>query len=234
MSGPRRGVHEVSAPTLTYSVSMSLDGFVAGPDQGPRHPLGRRGELLHAWMRELAVWRKAAGLKGGTTNASTNVFLRDDPPTGAIILGRNMFGGGPGPWRDPPWNGWWGGTNPFHVPAFVLTHYGRRPLVCEDGTSFHFVTRGPAVALRAARKAANGKAVAIVGGGSTAREYLRSGRVTDLMIHHVPIVLGQGIRLFDGPSLARIRLRQVEVVAAPGVTHITYRVERRSSPARPT
>jgi dihydrofolate reductase len=216
---------------LTYTVSMSLDGYVAGRDQGPKQPLGFRGELLHRWMRELAVWRKAAGQKGGTTNASTKVLREEDRNVGAIIMGRNMFGGGPGPWGVPAWDGWWGPDPPFHLPVFVLTHHRRDPLVCKGGTTFHFVTKGIPAALRLAKEAAGGKDVAISGGAGIAKQYIEAGLVDEILIHLVPVFLGGGVRLFDDASLSGIRLQQVSVVEAPGVTHLTYRGERRS-PAR--
>ena len=213
---------------------MSLDGFVAGPGQGPDHPLGVGGERLHQWMRELAVWRKAAGLRGGTTNASTKVYLAEDEEIGAIIMGRNMFGGGPGPWGTPEWRGWWGEDPPFHLPVFVLTHHRRKPLECRGGTTFHFVTSGPAAARRMAEAAAEGKDVAISGGAGTARQYIAAGLVDEIVVHLVPVFLGGGVRLFDDPLLAKVQTRQVRVVEAPGVTHLTYQVRRRpASRARP-
>jgi dihydrofolate reductase len=215
---------------LTYSVSMSLDGYVAGRDQGPKHPLGVRGELLHGWMRELAVWRKAAGRKGGITNASTKVLREEDRNVGAIIMGRNMFGGGPGPWGAPAWDGWWGPDPPFHLPVFVLTHHRRDPLVCKGGTTFQFVTKGIPAALRLAKEAAGGKDVALSGGAGVAKQYIEAGLVDEILIHLVPVFLGGGVRLFDDGSLSRIRLQQVSVVEAPGVTHLTYRGARRSAP----
>ncbi|HTS33387.1 MAG TPA: dihydrofolate reductase family protein [Thermoplasmata archaeon] len=213
---------------ITYSVSMSLDGFVAGRGQSPKHPLGIRGELLHGWMRELAVWRKEAGLEGGVTNASTRVFLGDDEKVGAVIMGRNMFGGGPGPWGTPAWRGWWGEDPPFHLPVFVLTHYRRKPLVCQGGTTFHFVTEGLAAARRLAARAAHGKDVAISGGAGVAKQYLEAGLVDEFMIHLVPVFLGEGVRLFDSSLLSKLRPQQVGVIEAPGVTHLTFRVRRRS------
>jgi len=217
---------------ITYGVSMSLDGFVAGRGQGPRHPLGIRGELLHDWMRALAVWRKEAGLRGGVTNASTRVFLRSDQNVGAVIMGRNMFGGGPGPWGTPAWGGWWGEDPPFHLPVFVLTHYRRKPLVCQGGTTFHFVTEGLAAARRLAERAAEGKDVAISGGAGVAKQYLAAGLVDQFTIHLVPVFLGEGVRLFDSELLSKLRLRQVRAIEAPGVTHLTYRVGRRSPSKR--
>jgi dihydrofolate reductase len=209
---------------LRYSVSMSLDGFVAGPEQSREHPLGLRGELLHKWMRELAVWRAEAGLTGGVTNASTEVLTRGDDNVGAIIMGRNMFGGGPGPWPEPAWNGWWGDNPPFHMPVFVLTHHERAVLECQGGTRFEFISGGLEVALDRARGAADGRDVAISGGAGVARQYLRAGLIDELLIHLVPVFLGAGTRLCDGTALAAVRIEQQDVVEAPGVTHLTYRV----------
>jgi dihydrofolate reductase len=214
---------------ITYSVSMSLDGFVAGRGQSQKRPLGIRGELLHEWMRELSVWRKAAGLKGGVTNASSGILLEEDQNVGALLMGRNMFGGGPGPWRTPAWNGWWGEDPPFHLPVFVLTHYKRERLVCKGGTTFEFVSTGKTAALRLAKESAKEKDVAICGGAGVAKEFLGSGLVDKLLIHLVPVFLGDGVRLFDNGSLPKVYLQQVRAVEAPGVTHLTYRLKRRST-----
>jgi dihydrofolate reductase len=211
---------------LRYSVSMSLDGLVAGGKQGTEHPLGVGGELLHEWMRELAVWRQQAGLEGGVVNASTDVLDREDENVGAIIMGRNMFGGGPGPWSEPAWTGWWGENPPFHLPVFVLSHHEREPLICAGDTRFEFVTDGIAAALDRARDAAGAKDVAISGGAGVARQYLASGMLDDLLIHLVPVFLGDGVRLFDGSARPAVRLEQRRVIAAPGVTHLYYRLNR--------
>ena len=211
---------------ITYSVSISLDGFVAGRDQSPRHPLGVDGDRLHEWTRRLAVWRRSAGLKGGVTNANTRILRDGDPNVGAILMGRNMFGGGPGPWGTPPWNGWWGEEPPFHLPVFVLTHHAREPLVCAGGTTFRFVTTGVGAAVRAAKAAAHGKDVAISGGAGVAKQCLDAGLVDEITLHLVPVFLGAGVRLFDSASLPRVRLRPVRVVGPPDVTHLTYRVGR--------
>lgn len=211
---------------LLYGASISLDGFAAGPDQSTDHPLGVGGEALHDWMRELAVWREEAGLDGGVTNASTEVVDRDDDNVGAIIMGRNMFGGGSGPWGDDPWNGWWGENPPFHLPVFVLTHHPRPPLKCEGGTTFEFVCDGIEAALRLARAAADGRDVEVSGGATVATQYLAAGLIDQFDLHLVPVILGAGVRLFDGSDLPSARLEQVDVVVAPGVTHLTYRVLR--------
>src|ERR1700735_2753410 len=204
---------------------MSLDGFVAGQDQSLENPLGVGGHLLHDWMRAPAAWRRDAGLQGGEANASTAVYEQDDN-SGAVIMGRNMFGGGTGPWGDDPWQGWWGDDPPFHLPVFVLTHHDRDPLELAGGTSFTFVSGGIDTALRLARQAANGRDVSISGGASVAKQYLAAGLVDEMEIHLVPVLLGAGVRLFDDPAASAIALEQVGVIEAPGVTHLTYRIER--------
>jgi dihydrofolate reductase len=211
---------------LIYDVSMSLDGFTAGKDPTRENPMGVGGERLGRWRQELAAFREAfpfAGLEGGVTNASTAVFEEDT--SGAMIIGRNMFGGGPGPWDDPPWDGPWGG-NPFQVPVFVLTHHPREPLVLHDDPPFTFVTEGIRAALEMAREAAHGKDVMMGGGASAAKQYLADGLLDQIDIHLVPVFLGAGIRLFDDPALSGIALEQGRVVEAPGVTHLRFRVVR--------
>jgi dihydrofolate reductase len=210
---------------LRYTTSMSLDGFVAGTDQSREHPLGVGGEQLHVWMRALAAWRRNAGLEGGEVNASTAVFEAGGENVGALVMGRNMFGGGPGPWGDDPWRGWWGEDPPFHLPVFVLTHHPREPLVLRGGTSFTFCD-GIAAALALARDAADGRDVAVSGGAGVAKQYLAAGLIDEIQIHLVPALLGAGVRLFDGPPASPAPLEQVLVVEAPGVTHLTYRVLR--------
>jgi dihydrofolate reductase len=211
---------------LRYSTSMSLDGFVAGRDQSTQNPLGVRGELLHEWMRELAAWRSMVGMDGGVLNASTSVIEREDDNIGAIIMGRNMFGGGPGPWPEEPWNGWWGDDPPFHLPVVVLTHHPREALVCEGGTTFTFVTDGLESALRVARGYAHGLDIAISGGAGVAQQFFAAGLVDEFMIHLVSVFLGEGVRLFDDVTMTSVVLDQLNVVEAPGVTHLTYRVSR--------
>ena len=132
---------------IRYSTAISLDGFTAGPDQSLENPLGIGGMRLHDWVFELAVWRREHGMEGGVENESSAVVEAANANLGALLMGRNMFGGGPGPWGDEPWNGWWGDEPPFHLPVFVLTHHPRPPLEFRDGTTFTFVTHGlePAV-----------------------------------------------------------------------------------------
>jgi dihydrofolate reductase len=211
---------------LIYDVSMSLDGFTAGRDQSRENPVGIGGERLGQWRQELAAFRRAfpfAGLEGGVTNASAAVFEQDT--SGAMIIGRNMFGGGPGPWGDPTWDGPWGG-NPFQVPVFVLTHHPREPLVLHDDPPFTFVTEGITAALEMAQEAAPGKDVLVGGSASAARQYLAAGLLNQIDLHLVPVFLGEGLRLFDDAALSGITLEQGRVVEAPGVTHLRFRVVR--------
>ena len=150
---------------LRFKISMSLDGFVAGPSQSVDNPLGIGGMRLHEWAFPLTVWRAMHGLEGGEINESTLVVEESLANIGASVMGRNMFGGHPGPWdAEKPWNGWWGVNPPFHHPVFVLTHHTREPLELEGGTTFTFVTDGVEAALERARRAAGGKDVALAGG----------------------------------------------------------------------
>ncbi len=202
---------------------MSLDGFVAGPSQSVKDPLGIGGERLHEWTVPLAAWRAPHGLEGGEVNASTEVVEESLVNTGATVMGRNMFGGHPGPWDEKePWNGWWGDNPPFHQPVFVLTHYARRPLELDGGTTFTFVTEGIEAALERARRAAGGQDVALAGGARAAQQYLAAGLVDEMEIHLVPTLLGGGERLFDGVGVDLHGLELVRTVATPKVTHLKF------------
>jgi dihydrofolate reductase len=206
-------------------ISVSVDGYVAGPNQSLENPLGQGGEGLHDWLVALKAWRERHGLEGGEVNASTPVVEESVANVGAEIMGRGKFGGGPGPWGDDLWIGWWGEEPPFHMPVFVLTHHEREPLTLSD-TTFTFVTEGIESALDQARRAAAGKDVFIGGGAVVINQYLAAELVDELELHIVPLVLGGGARLFDGlgPDL---RLEQVRAIEGPGVTHLKYRVRTR-------
>jgi dihydrofolate reductase len=198
--------------SVICQLSVSLDGFVAGPDQTAQDPLGTNGERLHDWA--------FAGADGPAVDA--DVASRHGEGVGAYIMGRNMFAGpGDGDW-DAGWRGWWGEDPPYHVPVFVLTHHPRADLPMDGGTVFHFVSDGIEPALSRAKEAAGDANVQISGGAATAREYLEAGLVDQLYLHVAPIVLGSGERLWDG--LAGLRLEPFEVVPSPAVTHIRYRV----------
>ena len=209
---------------LRLDISMSLDGFIAGPNQSQEDPLGQGGTQLHEWAFELAAWRTPHGRDGGEVNASTEVVEESLENLGAAVMGRNMFGGGPGPWGDDPWDGWWGDDPPFHVPVFVVTHHAREPLAKEGGTTFTFVTDGIESALDQAREAAGGKDVALGGGANVAQQYLKAGLIDEMQLHVVPVLLGDGARLFDNLGGAEVGLECTRVIEAPGVTHLTYRV----------
>src|SRR5919106_658377 len=133
-----RQLKEAMVGKFRFQISMSLDGFVAGPNQSEDNPLGLGGEDLHEWVVKLEAWRRQHGLEGGEVNASSAVIEEGQTNVGATVMGRNMFGGGPGPWdKDDPWNGWWGDNPPFHTPVFVLTHHPREPLKMKGGTTFY-------------------------------------------------------------------------------------------------
>jgi dihydrofolate reductase len=206
-----------------FHITMSLDGYVAGPDQSKENPLGEGGLSLHEWLFALEGWHKAQGEEGGEANASAPVFEESIANIGAYIMGRNMFGGGPGPWPDDPWNGWWGADPPYHVPVFVLTNHAREPLPMEGGTTFTFVTDGIEFALDQAKAAAGDRDVMLAGGAGVAQQYLAAGLLDEMELHVVPLLLLDGARLLEnlgqGPAL-----EQVRSIEAPGVTHIKYRV----------
>jgi dihydrofolate reductase len=208
---------------LRFRISISLDGFVAGPGQSVEDPLGVGGMRLHAWAFPLAAWRTLHGLKGGGINASSAVMTESFANVGATLMGRKMFGGPPGPWdAEQPWNGWWGANPPFHHPVFVLTHHARPPLKLEGGTTFTFVTGGSEAALEQARQAAGAKDVALAGGARTAQQFLAAGLVDEMELSLVPTLLGSGERLWDGLGDDLHGLELVRTVAAPGVTHLKF------------
>jgi dihydrofolate reductase len=209
---------------LRSQLSISLDGFAAGPNPSEEEPLGEGGERLHEWVFDLAAWREPHGMEGGEVNASSAVVERNLRGVGASIMGRKMFGGGPGPWGEEPWEGWWGDEPPFHHPVFVLTHHPREPLEKEGGTTFHFVTEGIEAALARATEAAAGGDVAIGGGASVIQQYLAAGLLDELQLSVVPVLFGSGMRLFPDRDGQAPSLEQTEVVEAPGVVHLRYRV----------
>ena len=209
---------------LRVQISMSLDGFIAGPNQSLEQPLGEGGEQLHEWVIPLEAWRKSHGMEGGEVNASTEVVEEATENIGAVVMGRNMFGGGGGPWEDNPWDGWWGDDPPFHTPVFIVTHHAREPVTMKGGTTFNFVTDGIEPALEQARTAAGGKDVSLAGGANVVQQYLKAGLLDEVQVHLVPVLLGGGARLFDNLGGAEIKLECTRVLEAPGVTHLTYRV----------
>ena len=210
---------------LRCHISISADGFVAGPNQSEQNPLGEGGERLHDWAISLAAWRESHDLPGGGVNESTRVMEETVENIGAGVMGRNMFGpAGGGDWRNGQWKGWWGDDPPYHNDVFILTHHPRQPVEMEGGTTFHFVTDGIERALRRAKESAGGRDVRLWGGAQLVQQYLAAGLLDELELHIVPVLLGDGARLFDNLGGAEIALEQVRAIEAPGVTHVKYRV----------
>ncbi|HST26669.1 MAG TPA: dihydrofolate reductase family protein [Gaiellaceae bacterium] len=208
--------------TLKFSITMSLDGFVAGPNQSRENPLGEGGMRLHEWAFATRTFREMQGREGGSAGLDDDEAGRWNETVGAVIMGRNMFGPVRGEWPAEPWNGWWGDDPPYHCPVFVLTHHAREPVEMHGGTTFHFVTDGIEAALERATEASNGLDVAIGGGASTAQQYLRVGLVDEMRIHAVPVLLGRGERLFDGLDDALDGFECVDLVSSPAAAHFSY------------
>ena len=214
------------ASILRFNITMSLDGYVAGPNQSVEHPLGEGGEKLHEWAFATRAFRERHGMEGGATGPDDDIAAEYFENIGATIMGRHMFGGGDGPWGDNPWNGWWGEDPPFHMPVFVLTHHPRDPLEMKGGTAFHFVTDGIEAALERAKEASRGKNVTLGGGANVAQQYLKAGLIDEMEIHVVPVLLGDGARLFDHTDGRQTAYDCVRVVNSPTVSHYKYRWKR--------
>lgn len=203
-----------------HAFSVSIDGFGAGPDQGPEDPMGRGGMALHDWVFGTRTFReRVLGLEGGSSGVDEAFAARSFENVGAWILGRNMFGPIRGPWPDEAWRGWWGEAPPFGVPVYVLTHHAREPIEMAGGTVFHFVTEGPDVALALARAAAGGLDVRLGGGVATLRHHLRMRQVDEMHLAIAPVLLGRGESLFEGLDLAALGYRCVERVAGDIAMH---------------
>lgn len=211
---------------LRFEISMSLDGYVAGPNQSQENPLGEGGEALHDWVVKLEEWRKAHGREGGETNESSAAMADANENVGAVIMGRGMFGPPEGgAWGDDQWDGWWGEDPPFHMPVLVLTHHEREPLSLSD-TTFTFVTDGVESAYKQAAEAAGDKDVKLGGGANVAQQLLVAGLIDQIDLNVVPILLGGGARLFDnlGDSMPELELERT--IAGPEATHMRYRVKK--------
>jgi dihydrofolate reductase len=187
-------------------ISMSLDGFISGPNDGV--------DELHQWLYDLASWRERHNLAGGETGADSDVLAEAFENVGTVVLGRRMFDLTQG----------WGENPPFHVPVFVVTHEAREPLAKEGGTTFNFVADGIESALSQARAAAGGRDVSVAGGASVIQQVINAGQLDEIQLHLVPILLGDGKRLFDRLGPAQIELESTRVIESPGVTHLRYRV----------
>jgi dihydrofolate reductase len=208
---------------VVFDISVSLDGYIAGPRPTLEEPLGENGERLHDWILGLRSWRESHGLEGGETNADSELVAEGLGSTGATIMGRRMFSGGEGTWEDDPRaNGWWGDEPPFRRPVFVLTHHEREPLSLGE-TTFTFVTDGVASAVGHARSAAGDSDVLVAGGADAAQQVLSAGLLDEMQLHVVPVFLGGGTRLFENVP-AGIELERARVLDSPAVTHLVYRV----------
>jgi len=197
-------------------MSISADGYVAGPEQSEDEPLGIGGRALHDWHLGPA--------KDHPANRRVISDMLDG--MGATIMGRNMFGPVRGEWGDSHWKGWWGAVPPYHCPVFVLTHYPHDPIEMEGGTTFHFVTDGIESAYARARSVAGDRPISIAGGASCARQAIEAGIVDEIDLQVNPVILGAGERLLDGFAPGRPKLELVRVLEAPGVAHLRYRVIR--------
>jgi dihydrofolate reductase len=209
---------------VRVDITVSLDGFVAGPNQTFEHPLGENGERLHEWAFAAASWREQHGLSGGEANADSDVLRESQDATGAVVMGRRMFSGGDGPWADDQNAlGWWGDDPPFHVPVFVVTQHARETVTMQGGTSFAFVTDGIEAAIAAAREVADDRDVLVAGGASVVQQAIRTGLLDELQLHVVPLLLGGGVRLF-GALDPIIELEATRVIESPTVAHLRYRL----------
>jgi dihydrofolate reductase len=211
---------------VACDLSMSLDGYVAGPNQTLEEPLGHGGEGLHEWVLRLKAFRERHGMEGGEPGPDNDIVEEWLDASGAEVMGRRMFSGGEGPWEnDPNADGWWGDDPPFRAPVFILTHHAREPVQKGGGTSYIFVTDGLESALDRARAAAEGKNVQLAGGASVVQQALNTGLLDELNIHLVPVLLGTGgVRLLEG--LQPTELELTRVIESPYVTHLRYRAKR--------
>ncbi len=200
---------------VIVDMGMSLDGFIAGPNGGPQNALGDGGYRLHQWVFDLESWRERQSLAGGQANRDDEVSEETFARTGAYVMGRRMFDEGEVGWPDPP---------PFRAPVFVLTHHAREPWTRQGGTTFTFVTDGIEIALEQARAAADDKDVRIAGGADTVRQFIEAGLLDEMQIHLAPVLLGDGVRLFDHVDNEHIELENARVIDSPKVTHLRYRV----------
>jgi dihydrofolate reductase len=211
---------------LTFEITMSLDGFTTGPNPGFEHPLGVGGDRLHEWVFKLASWRDSHGEAGGEAGPDDELLKESVSANGAIIMGRRMFSGGSGPWEDDPnADAWWGDDPPFHVPVFVLTHHTRESEAKNGGTTFNFVTDGLEAALEQATEAAGDRNVGIAGGASVFQQYLSAGLIDEVLLHVVPVLIGDGVRLFENHLAdGQVELECTQVIQSPAVTHLRYRI----------
>jgi dihydrofolate reductase len=218
-SGESPSTKEPAVPKVrVHNLAMSLDGYVAGPNQSVENPLGIGGEELHEWIFLTRRGRAMIGEDGGDEGPDNDFFARGEENIGAHIMGRNMFGPVRGEWGDEQWRGWWGDNPPYHHQVFVLTHHPRESLEMDGGTTFHFVTDGIDAALERARQAAGTSDIRLGGGAATVRQYMERGLIDELHVAVVPIFLGGGERIFEGTGY--LGYEKIERVCSPNVTHV--------------
>lgn len=211
-------------PKIKAQITVSLDGYMAGPNQSEENPLGEGGEGLHEWAFKQASFKEMHGsADDGERGASDDVLRATLGNLGAVVMGRNMFGPIRGPWPDEEWKGWWGDDPPFHCPVYVLTHYPRDPFELENGNSFHFVTEGIEKAIAEAKESADDQDVS-VGGASTLQQTIAAGLLDEIVVHQVPILLGGGERLFDHLAPGAASFELTSVVEGREALHLTYRL----------
>jgi dihydrofolate reductase len=210
------------------ALTLSLDGFGAGPRQDLDHPIGVGGLEMMDWAHATRTFQKMHGKDGGALGVDDDFAARSFANVGAWILGRNMFGPIRGPWLDEAWKGWWGANPPYHTPVFVLTHHARPSLTMEGGTTFHFVTDGIHAALQRAKEAASGQDVRLGGGVASIRQYLRAGLVDELHLVIAPVLLGTGEHLLSGLDLLGLGYQCTQHVPTERVTHVV--LTRKESP----
>jgi dihydrofolate reductase len=219
---PRLAYDLATMTRVRFNITVSADGYVAGPDQSLANPLGEGGERLHEWAFATRAWREMQGMDGGESGTADDVVIRETfENLGATIMGRHMFAGS-GPW-DPAWRGWWGENPPYHHPVFVLTHHAREPLPMKGGTTFHFVTGGIHEALARATEAAAGKDISLAGGANAAQQFLAAGLVDEMELHIAPALLGGGERLFENTDGRQTGFECVRVLTSPLAAHFKYR-----------
>jgi dihydrofolate reductase len=213
------------AKVVVRNLAISLDGYVAGPNQSLDAPIGERGHDLHEWVFATRSWHERVGESGGSAGLDNDFLLASDVGVGATIMGRNMFGPQRGAWPDDGWQGWWGDEPPYHHATFVLTHYPRPSMPMQGGTTFHFVDDRIEAVLERAMEAAGGQDVKIAGGASTVRQYLAAGLIDELHLAITPVLLGTGERLFGDLAHLPERYHVVEHICSPAVMHV--RIARR-------
>jgi dihydrofolate reductase len=211
-------------PKTKAQITVSLDGFMAGPNQSAEAPMGEGAQGLHAWAFRQETFKSQHGMgEGGETGVSNDILRAAQENIGAVVMGRNMFGPVRGAWPDEDWKGWWGDDPPFHCPVYVLTHHARDPFELENGNSFHFVTAGIETAIAEAKEAADDEDVS-VGGASTLQQTIAAGLLDEIVVTQVPIILGGGERLFDHLAAGAAKVELTDVVEGTEVLHLTYRL----------